>query len=150
MPLNCVDEISAHTTFIFVDEAAEDGPALDPLGGEVGEWVVGPERPELAASMRAPAVVMGRVPGQDGSQVPLAEDQHPIGELGPDGEHEPSGITVRSRDPRRDLHGLDPGISQHRVEGCGELPGPVWIRNRKPTARSPCGTLLAYSVRRLA
>jgi len=33
--------------------------------------------------------------------VPLAEDQHPIGELGPDGEHEPFRITVA---PHRQLH----------------------------------------------
>jgi hypothetical protein len=26
---------------------------------------------------------------------------------------------------RRDLHHLDPGASEHRVEGVGELPGPV-------------------------
>jgi hypothetical protein len=32
-------------TLIFVEEAAEDGPALDPLLGEVGDGVVGPGRP---------------------------------------------------------------------------------------------------------
>jgi len=31
----------------------------------------------------------------------FAEDQHPVGELGPGGEHEPFGITVA---PHRQLH----------------------------------------------
>src|SRR5689334_19334714 len=34
---------------IFADEAAEDGPALDPRLGEVGDRVVGPGRTELTA-----------------------------------------------------------------------------------------------------
>jgi hypothetical protein len=57
--------------------------------------------------------------------MPLAEDQHPVGDLGPDGENEPLRIGIRSRAPGRDLHGLDTGIGQHRVERAGELPGPV-------------------------
>jgi hypothetical protein len=32
-------------TLIFVEEAAEDGPALEPLLGEVGDGVVGPGAP---------------------------------------------------------------------------------------------------------
>jgi hypothetical protein len=47
---------------------------------------------------------MGLGPGQDRQQVPLAEDQHPVGDLGPGREHEPfrldqtcsSGATARS------------------------------------------------------
>jgi hypothetical protein len=33
--------------------------------------------------------------------MPFAEDQHPVGDLGPGGEHEPFGITVA---PHRQLH----------------------------------------------
>jgi hypothetical protein len=47
--------------------------------------------------MGAPSVVVGRVLFQDCLQVPLAEDQHLVGELGPGCEHEPFGITVRAR-----------------------------------------------------
>jgi hypothetical protein len=36
---------------VFVDDATEDGPALDPLPGEVGDGVVGPGRVQLAAAM---------------------------------------------------------------------------------------------------
>jgi hypothetical protein len=55
----------------------------------------------------------------------LAANEHPVGELGPDGEHEPFRKSVRSRAARRDLHHLDPGVCQHRVERAGELPGAV-------------------------
>jgi hypothetical protein len=41
---------------------------------------------ELAASMGASSVVMGLVLGQDRPQMPFAEDQHPVGDLGPGGE----------------------------------------------------------------
>jgi hypothetical protein len=33
----------------------------------------------------------------------LSEDQHPVGELGPDAQHEAFGEAVRPRAPRRDL-----------------------------------------------
>jgi hypothetical protein len=72
------------------------GPAPDPLHGEVGGRVVGPRRAELAAAMGAPSVVVGLVLRQDQFQMPLAEDQHPVGDLGPGGEHEPFRISVRS------------------------------------------------------
>ena len=36
---------------VFVDEAAEDGPAPDPFMGEAGAGVVGPGRAELKAAM---------------------------------------------------------------------------------------------------
>ena len=44
----------------------------------------------------------------------FAEDQYPVGDLGPGGEHEPFGVG-----------GLDAGAGQGRVEGSGELPGAV-------------------------
>jgi hypothetical protein len=44
----------------LVDEAAEDGLALDPLLSEVADGMVGPGRAECAAAMGSPSVV---VPG---------------------------------------------------------------------------------------
>jgi hypothetical protein len=38
-------------SLVFVDEAAEDGPTLDPLPGKVGDRVVGPGWLELEAAM---------------------------------------------------------------------------------------------------
>jgi hypothetical protein len=75
--------------------------------------------------MGAPPVVMGLVLGQDRPQVPFAEDEHPVGDLSPGGEHEPFRVSVRARASGRDLHYLDTGIGQDRVKRCGELPGPV-------------------------
>jgi hypothetical protein len=50
-------------SLVFVDEAAEDGPALDPLLGQVGDGAVRPGRAELAAAMRSPSVVVRFVLG---------------------------------------------------------------------------------------
>jgi hypothetical protein len=47
------------------------------------------------------------------------------GDLLAGGEREPFRVGVRLRAARRDLHHLDAGTGQDRVEGRGELPGPV-------------------------
>jgi hypothetical protein len=73
--------------------------ALDPLPGEIREGVIGPTRAELAAAVGPPPVLMALVLGQDRPQVPFAEDQHPVGDLRPGGEHEPFRITVGARSP---------------------------------------------------
>jgi hypothetical protein len=57
--------------------------------------------------------------------VSFAEDQHPVGDLGPGAEHESLGVCIRARAPGRDLHCGDAGTGQDRVEGFGELPGAV-------------------------
>src|ERR1035438_1776090 len=60
-----------------------NGPAIDPLPGEVGDRVIGPGRAEFAAAMGSPSVVVPGILGQDQPQGPFAEDQHPVGDLGP-------------------------------------------------------------------
>jgi len=57
--------------------------------------------------------------------MPLAEDQHPVGDLGSGGEHESFRIGIRARAAGRDLRGLDTGAGQDCVECPGELPCPV-------------------------
>jgi hypothetical protein len=47
--------------------------------------------------MRSLPVVTHRIPGEHTAQVSLAEDQHPVGDLGPDGQHEAFGEAVRPR-----------------------------------------------------
>ena len=64
--------------------------------------------------------------------MPFAEDQHPVGNLGPGGEHESFRISVRPWTPRRDFHHIDPGVSPHRVERIGELTGPVPDQEPEP------------------
>jgi hypothetical protein len=53
---------------------------------------------------------MGFILGQDRPQMPLAEDQHPVGDLCAGGEHEPFRISVGARAAGRDLHGLDASV----------------------------------------
>ena len=78
--------------------------------------MIGPGRAELTAAMGPPPVVMALVLGQDRPQMPLAEDEHPVGDLLTDGEHEPFRISVRTRAAGRDLHDLDTGTGQDRVQ----------------------------------
>jgi hypothetical protein len=75
--------------------------------------------------MGAPSVVLAFVLGQDGPQMPFAEDERLVGDLGPGGEHESFRVSVRPRAAGRDPHGLDAGIGQDSVKGRGELPGPI-------------------------
>jgi hypothetical protein len=81
---------------------------------------------------------MGFIAGQDCPQVPSADDQHLIDDLGPGGEHEPFRIGVRLRIPWRDLHHFDAGTSQHCIERDGELARPGrGSGTASPAARSP-------------
>ena len=82
--------------------------------------------------MRPRGVVVGGVPGKHPAQVPLAEDQHPVGDLGPHCQDEAFGEAVRSRTPRRDLDYLDTRVRQDRVERSRELTGPVADEEPKP------------------
>jgi hypothetical protein len=56
---------------------------------KVSDGVVGPGRVGLAAAMRASSVAVRLVLGQDEPQMSFVEDQHPVCDLGPGGEHEP-------------------------------------------------------------
>lgn len=69
--------------------------------------------------------------------MPRSGDQHPVGDLGPDGTHPAFGTGVRLRAARRDLHHLDPGAYQHRVKRLGELPGPVPDQEPEPGGALP-------------
>jgi hypothetical protein len=57
--------------------------------------------------------------------VSLPEDQHPVGDLGADGQHEAFGEAVRPRTARRDLDHLDTRVRHYRVERRRELTGPI-------------------------
>jgi len=75
---------------------------------------------------------MHRVPGEHTAQVSLAEDQHPVGDLGADGQREAFREAVCPRTPRRDLDHLDARVRQDRVERGRELPGPVADEEPEP------------------
>jgi hypothetical protein len=67
--------------------------------------------------------------------MPLAQDQHAVGELGSDGAHEPFGVTVRPWTTRWDLDRLDAHVGQDGVERGGELACPV--ADEKPELADP-------------
>ncbi len=80
---------------------------------------------KAAAAVRSSSVVVGRVPGQDSTQMPLTENRYPVGDLGPGGQHEPFRIGVRPGTSGWNRDRGDAGVSEDRVERCGELPGSV-------------------------
>jgi hypothetical protein len=75
---------------------------------------------------------MGGVGSKYPTQVLLAEDQHPVGDLGPHRQDEAFGEAVRARTPRRDLDHLDARARQGGVERGRELPGAVADEEPKP------------------
>ena len=87
--------------------------------------------------MRPLPVVMHRIPDEHTAQVSLAEDQHPVGDLGADRQHEAFGEAVRARTPRRDLDHLDARIGHDRVERCRELLGTVADEEPEPGGMVP-------------
>ena len=82
--------------------------------------------------MRPLHVVVRGVLGQHPTEVPLAEDQHAVCELGADGQHEAFGEAVRPRAPGRGLDHLDTGICQHFVERGRELSGAIADEEPEP------------------
>jgi len=82
--------------------------------------------------MRPLGVVVRGVLGQHPAEAPLAEDQHPVGDLGSDGQHKTLREAVRARTPRRDLDHLDLCIGQNRVERGRELAGAIADQEPEP------------------
>jgi CRISPR-associated endonuclease/helicase Cas3 len=87
-------------------EIAQQRKRIDALLGRVrdleAEWT----------QVRPMMVVMRGVTIQHGIQVPLADDEHPVGYLGPGGEHQPFRISVG---PHRQIH----PIQMTGTDGCG-------------------------------
>jgi hypothetical protein len=59
---------------------------------------------------------MANVVGEHYTQVPLAEDQHAVGEFGSQGADESFGETVRPWATRTNLDHLDARMGEHSVE----------------------------------
>ena len=85
-------------SLVLVDEAAEDRMTLDPPLGQVGDGVVGPGAGGAGGCDGAPPVVMGLVSSHDRPPMPFAKNEHPVGDLGLDGEHDPFWKTRGSSD----------------------------------------------------
>ncbi|MCC8246972.1 hypothetical protein [Saccharothrix luteola] len=65
----------------------------------------------------------------------FGDDEQAVGDFSPDGADEPLGLDVGSRTPWWDLHDLDAGVGEGRVERGGELTGPV--ADEEPEAVCP-------------
>jgi hypothetical protein len=101
-----------------------DSPTTDDLLS-MGDWMVGLGWLEVQRAVRASSIVMPRVLGKNSTQVPFTEDQHPVGYLCSDREHEPLRVGIHTGTPGRNLHRNDACIGEDRIERCSELPGPV-------------------------
>jgi hypothetical protein len=64
--------------------------------------------------------------------MPLAQNQHAVGEFGPGGEYEPRGVAVRPWATWRDLDRVDARVSQDGIEGGRELTSPVADEESEP------------------
>jgi hypothetical protein len=62
--------------------------------GGLGGWV---RWAKLAGAVGSSSVVVANVFREHGTQVPLVDDQHAVGEFGSEGADEPFGEAVRSR-----------------------------------------------------
>ena len=87
--------------FVLGDEPSENGPAFDPLVGQISGWTVGSWRPKIEGPVRTSAVVVTGVFAKRSAEVLLAKDQHTVGDLAADGEHEPLRIRIG---PSRRMH----------------------------------------------
>jgi hypothetical protein len=106
--------------FVFVDQAAADRLAPDLAVNRLGDRRLRTRRTQLQCSMRTLRVVMGSVGREHPTKVSLPEDQHPVGQLGADRQHEAFGEAVRPRTPRRDLNHLDARIGGTGALGSGQ------------------------------
>ena len=85
---------------------------------------------------RCPVVVPG-IPGEDRPQVPFTEDRHPVGDLGPGGEHEPFGIGVRPGTSGGIFTASMPMPARAASNDAVNCPARSRTRNRRSAARSP-------------
>jgi hypothetical protein len=106
-PLSCGFAVGRRSCcpLVLADQSAQDPPPPDSrhrkVGGRGHGGVVAVRWPQVPCPVRPMPVVLGGVLIQDHAQVPRPRDQHPVGDLRPDGEHPPFGVSVA---PHRQLH----------------------------------------------
>jgi len=129
---------------VLIDEAAQDRFSSDSLGIEVGHGdaghVVQAAGDALGdALVRLGCVVVRLVFGQDGAQMPLAEDQEPVQELAAQGADEPFADRVHPRSLDRGAQDRGAAGLEDRVEGAGEVRAA--IADQEPDVREPPGDI---------
>src|SRR5436305_404270 len=94
-------------------------------------------RTQLQRSVRSPCVVVRGIHGKRLAEMSLSEDQHAVGELGADSQHEAFGIAVRARAPRRILTTSKPASTSTASNEPANCPARSRTRNRKGVMCSP-------------
>lgn len=92
---------------------------------------------KVAAAVGSLSVVVGGVLGQDGAQMPFAEDQYLVGGLGLDGSDEPFRVGVRLGARGGILTVVMPASARTGSKEVVNCPARSRTRNRKSAARSP-------------
>jgi hypothetical protein len=119
---------------ILMDQPTKVISSYDGRSRPDGRWLRRPERWGLPqGAVRAVKVVMVGVLGQHRSQLPTAEDEHPVQHLTPNGADPPLRVGVRPRCPHRRVQHLDPLGGKDRIEGGGELGIPIAKHKPEPT-----------------
>jgi hypothetical protein len=70
---------------------------------------------------------MALVLGQDRPQMPFAEDEHLVGDLGPGGEHEPFRVSVRARAAGRDVTAWGAGLTLKLTIRVDTITFSIWM-----------------------
>jgi hypothetical protein len=121
-----------------VEQPTEPIASHDPPRQRQDNWLAGLKRRLPQGAVRAAAVVMVNVRGQDRLQLPAAHDQHPIQHLPPDGAHPAmgGGILPAPRRPHRRVQHLHRLGSKDRVERGGVLGVPIADQEPESPVRS--------------
>jgi hypothetical protein len=119
------EEQFSRCPFVLVDQATKNRPTLDPFIVEVRHGVGRLWRAKFAGAVRPSTVVVPDVLREHHTQVPLAEDQHAVGEFGSDRAYEPFGETVRPRAARRNPDYADAHVGDDSVERRCKLTGSI-------------------------
>ncbi len=111
--------------FVLVDQAVEDWSAMYRRAARLYCWPIRSWWCELECSVGLAVGVVGCVAVQHRPQVALVDDEQSVSDFASDGPDEPLGVGVGSRASWWDLHDLNAGGGEDRVERGGELTGPV-------------------------
>jgi hypothetical protein len=130
-----------------MDQPTKAISSHDPPGRRQENGHAGLERRFLLqGAVRAVAVVVVDILGPYRTQLPTAQDQHPIQQLPPDGAHPTLRVGVRPRCPQRRAQHPDPLGREDRLERGSELRVPV--AEQQPEAPTRCPEELPPGQRR--
>jgi hypothetical protein len=113
---SCVEKVFLCCPFVLVDQATQDWSPRDPFVAEVRDGVGRLGWAKVSGAVGSSTVVVANVLIEHDAQVPLAEDQHAVGEFGSHGADESFGEAVRPRATWGNPDHLDIHIGENSVE----------------------------------